>query len=107
MFFLDTLVEKPSRKAAPSNYAIMGRYVLTAEIFDILETQAPGAGGEIQLTDGLCRLAEDNKMLACLYEGKVHDAGDKLGFLEATVNFGLKDPKLGPGFREYLKTLKL
>ena len=73
----------------------------------ISRRRSPGTGGEIQLTDGLCRLAEDNKMLACIYDGKVHDAGDKLGFLQATVNFGLKDPKLGKDFREYLRGLKL
>src|ERR1700722_11760745 len=101
------LVEKPVAEKAPSNFGVTGRYVLPPEIFAYLKTTKPGQGGEIQLTDGLCRLAEDNKMLACIYEGKVHDAGDKLGFLEATVNFGLKDPKLGPGFRAYLKTLKL
>jgi len=101
------LVEKPTAEKAPSNFGVTGRYVLPPEIFAYLRTTKPGQGGEIQLTDGLCRLAEDNKMLACIYDGKVHDAGDKLGFLEATVNFGLKDPKLGPGFREYLKTLKL
>jgi UTP--glucose-1-phosphate uridylyltransferase len=102
-----SLVEKPTAEKAPSNFGVTGRYVLPPEIFGYLKATKPGQGGEIQLTDGLCRLAEDNKMLACIYDGKVHDAGDKLGFLEATVNFGLKDPKLGPGFREYLKTLKL
>lgn len=101
------LVEKPSAEKAPSNFGVTGRYVLPPEIFAYLKTTKPGTGGEIQLTDGLCRLAEDNKMLACIYDGKVHDAGDKLGFLEATVNLGLKDPKLGKPFREYLKSLKL
>jgi len=101
------LVEKPSAEKAPSNLGVTGRYVVPAEIFGHLRTTRPGTGGEIQLTDGLCRLADDNKMLACVYEGKVHDAGDKLGFLCATVDFGLKDPKLGKPFRDYLKTLKL
>jgi UTP--glucose-1-phosphate uridylyltransferase len=101
------LVEKPSADKAPSNFGVTGRYVLPPEIFGYLKTTKPGQGGEIQLTDGLCRLADDNKMLACIYEGKVHDAGDKLGFLVANVNFGLKDAKLGDGLREYLKTLKL
>jgi UTP--glucose-1-phosphate uridylyltransferase len=100
------LVEKPSAEKAPSNLGVTGRYVLPPEIFGYLAKTKPGTGGEIQLTDGLCRLAEDNKMLACIYEGKVHDAGDKQGFLQATVNFGLKDPKLGPGFRAYLQGLK-
>jgi UTP--glucose-1-phosphate uridylyltransferase len=101
------LVEKPSAEKAPSNLGVTGRYVLPPGIFDYLEKTKPGTGGEIQLTDGLCRLAEDNKMLACVYDGKTHDAGDKLGFLQATVDFGLKDPKLGKLFRAYLQSLKL
>jgi UTP--glucose-1-phosphate uridylyltransferase len=101
------LVEKPSAEKAPSNLGVTGRYVLPPEIFGYLAKTKPGTGGEIQLTDGLCRLAEDNKMLACVYDGKVHDAGDKQGFLQANVNFGLKDPKLGKDFRAYLKGLKL
>jgi UTP--glucose-1-phosphate uridylyltransferase len=100
-------VEKPSAEKAPSNLGVTGRYVLPPEIFGYLKTTKPGQGGEIQLTDGLCRLADGGKMLACIYEGKVHDAGDKLGFLIANVNYGLKDAKLGPGLAEYLKTLKL
>jgi UTP--glucose-1-phosphate uridylyltransferase len=101
------LVEKPSAEKAPSNLGVTGRYVLPPEIFGYLEKTKPGTGGEIQLTDGLCRLAEDNKMLACVYDGKTHDAGDKLGFLKATVDFGLKDPKLGKPFRAFLQSLKL
>ena len=102
-----TLVEKPSAEKAPSDFAVTGRYVLPPETFDYLAETKPGQGGEIQLTDALCRLAAENKLLACVYEGRTHDAGDKLGFLQATVEMGLKDKKLGPGFREYLKTLKL
>jgi UTP--glucose-1-phosphate uridylyltransferase len=102
-----SLVEKPAAEKAPSDLGITGRYLLPPEIFGYLARTEPGTGGEIQLTDGLCRLAEDNKMLACIYDGTVHDAGDKLGFLEATVNFGLKDPKLGRPFRAYLQSLKL
>jgi UTP--glucose-1-phosphate uridylyltransferase len=101
------LVEKPSAEKAPSNLGVTGRYLLPPEIFDHLRTTKPGTGGEIQLTDGLCRLAEANKLLACIYEGKTYDAGDKLGFLEATVELGLKNPKLGKDFREYLRGLKL
>ncbi len=101
------LVEKPSAEKAPSNLGVSGRYVLPPEIFDYLRDTKPGAGGEIQLTDGLCRLAEANKLLACIYEGKTYDAGDKLGFLEATVELGLKNPKFGNEFREYLRRLKL
>jgi UTP--glucose-1-phosphate uridylyltransferase len=100
------LVEKPSAEKAPSNYGVTGRYVLPPEIFDYLMETKAGTGGEIQLTDGLCRLAEANRMLAYIYEGRTHDAGDKLGFLQATVEMGLKDPKLGPPFRDYLRGLK-
>ena len=101
------LVEKPSAERAPSNFGVTGRYVLPPEIFDYLKTTKPGTGGEIQLTDGLCRLAEKNMLLACVYDGKTYDAGDKLGYLEATVEFGLKNPKLGENFRQYLRSLKL
>jgi UTP--glucose-1-phosphate uridylyltransferase len=100
-----TLVEKPSADKAPSNLGVSGRYVLPPEIFDYLKTTKPGTGGEIQLTDGLCRLAEKNKLLACVYDGKTHDAGDKLGYLVATVEFGMKHPKLGESFRNYLRGL--
>jgi UTP--glucose-1-phosphate uridylyltransferase len=101
------LVEKPSADKAPSNFAVTGRYVLPPETFDFLMETKAGQGGEIQLTDALCRLAAENKLLACIYEGRTHDAGDKLGFLQATVEMGLKDKNLGPGFRAYLKGLKL
>ncbi len=101
------LVEKPSADKAPSDLGITGRYVLPPEIFDYLTETEPGAGGEIQLTDGLCRLAADNKLYATVFQGRTHDAGDKLGFLQATVEIGLKNPKLGKSFREYLQRLKL
>ena len=101
------LVEKPSAEKAPSNLGVTGRYVLPPEIFDYLATTKPGTGGEIQLTDGLCRLAEANKLFACIYEGKTYDASDKLGFLEATVEMALKNPKLGKDFRTYLRGLNL
>jgi UTP--glucose-1-phosphate uridylyltransferase len=101
------LVEKPSADKAPSDLGITGRYVLPPEIFDYLAETKPGAGGEIQLTDGLCRLAADGKLYATVFQGRTHDAGDKLGFLQATVEIGLKDPKLGNQFREYLRKLKL
>ncbi|MGC2331505.1 MAG: UTP--glucose-1-phosphate uridylyltransferase GalU [Candidatus Acidiferrales bacterium] len=101
------LVEKPSAERAPSSLAVSGRYVLPAETFEYLLKTKPGAGGEIQLTDALRQLAHADKMMAYIYEGKTYDAGDKLGFLQANVEFGLKDPKLGPAFREYLRRLKL
>jgi len=100
------LVEKPSADKAPSDLGITGRYVLPPEIFDYLAETKPGAGGEIQLTDGLRRLAADNKLYATVFQGRTHDAGDKLGFLQATVEIGMKDPKLGKSFREYLQKLK-
>jgi len=101
------LVEKPSADTAPSDLGIVGRYVLPPEIFGYLEKTKPGAGGEIQLTDGLARLAKDGRLFASLYEGKTYDAGDKLGFLQATVEIALKDSKLGEPFRAYLRGLKL
>jgi UTP--glucose-1-phosphate uridylyltransferase len=101
------LVEKPSAEKAPSNLAISGRYVLPPEIFDYLAKTKPGAGGEIQLTDALRQLAQAGKMMAYIYEGKTYDAGDKLGFLQANVELGLLDPKLGKAFRAYLRDLKL
>ena len=101
------LVEKPSADKAPSDLGITGRYVLPPEIFEYLAETKPGTGGEIQLTDGLCRLAADGKLYATVFEGRTHDAGDKLGFLQATVELGLKEPKLGNQFREYLRKLKL
>jgi UTP--glucose-1-phosphate uridylyltransferase len=101
------LVEKPTAEKAPSNLGITGRYVLPPEIFEYLAETKPGAGGEIQLTDGLRRLAAENRLMACIYDGRTHDAGDKLGFLQATVELALKNPELGNGFREYLRGLKL
>jgi len=101
------LVEKPSAEKAPSDLGIVGRYVLPPEIFGYLEKTKPGAGGEIQLTDGLARLAKEGHLFASLYEGKTYDAGDKLGFLQATVEIALKDSKLGEPFRAYLRGLKL
>jgi UTP--glucose-1-phosphate uridylyltransferase len=101
------LVEKPKQEDAPSNLAVIGRYVLTPTVFDTLSSIAPGAGGELQLTDGLRQLLKKEKIYACVYEGRRHDAGDKLGFLKATVEFALKRDGLGSEFREYLKGLKL
>ncbi len=105
LFRIRSLVEKPPRGEAPSNLAIIGRYVLTPAIFDAIEATAPGTGGEIQLTDGLRHLLQDSPIYGYRFEGKRYDAGDKLGFLEATVEFALQRPDLGGRFREYLKTL--
>jgi UTP--glucose-1-phosphate uridylyltransferase len=101
------LVEKPKPENAPSNLAITGRYVLPPEIFEHLAQTKPGAGGEIQLTDGLRLLAQHQGLWAYIYEGVSYDAGDKLGFLIATVELALQNEELGPGFKQYLKSLKL
>jgi UTP--glucose-1-phosphate uridylyltransferase len=101
------LVEKPSPAEAPSTLAVTGRYVLPPEIFDCLERTQPGRGGEIQLTDALRLLAREVGLLACVYDGKSYDAGDKLGFLKATVEIGLENQEFGDDFREYLRALKL
>ena len=98
------MVEKPSVEEAPSNIAILGRYIITPEIFNILEDQAPGKGGEIQLTDALQTLATKEAIYAYNFEGRRYDVGDKLGFLQATVDFALKRPELKDDFIEFLKT---
>jgi UTP--glucose-1-phosphate uridylyltransferase len=101
------LVEKPSPEKAPSNLGITGRYVLPPEIFDCLARTKPGAGGEIQLTDALRILAQERGLWAYIYEGVSYDAGDKLGFLKATVEIALQNAELGADFRKYLKSLQL
>lgn len=98
------LVEKPAPAQAPSNLAVIGRYVLPPEIFPILRKTVPGKNGEIQLTDALRELAKKAPMFGLEIQGQRHDAGDKLGFLIATVEFALKNPALGPSFGEYLRT---
>lgn len=97
------LVEKPKPKDAPSDMAIIGRYILTPDIFPILEKQEPGKGGEIQLTDALVKLAKDEAIYGCLFEGVRHDCGDKLGFLKATVDLALKREEFNGEFRKFLK----
>lgn len=101
------MVEKPKPSEAPSQNAIIGRYILTPRIFEMLETITPGAGGELQLTDGIKALLQHESVYGFTYEGKRHDAGDKLGFLKATVEFALQRPDLGPKFREWLKSFPL
>jgi UTP--glucose-1-phosphate uridylyltransferase len=101
------MVEKPNFEDAPSKFAIIGRYVLTPAIFVELEKITPGAGGELQLTDGIKGLLKSEKVYGYNFEGIRHDAGDKLGMLKATVHFALKRDDLGPPFREYLKSLAL
>lgn len=101
------LVEKPKSEQAPSNLAITGRYVLPSAIFECLERTKPGAGGEIQLTDAMRLLAKEQGLWALIYDGISYDAGEKLGFLKATVEIALQNKDLGPAFRAYLKSLKL
>jgi UTP--glucose-1-phosphate uridylyltransferase len=101
------LVEKPSREEAPSNLAIIGRYILTPDIFPALQATQSDRTGEIQLTNGLRRLLESRPLYACEVQGVRHDAGNKLGFLKAVVYFALRRPDLAKPFRDYLKTLDL
>ena len=98
----EDLVEKPSLSEAPSRLAVLGRYIITPEIFEILEKTEPGRGGEIQLTDALKKLAEREPVFAYEFEGRRYDSGDKQGFLEATVDFALKRPELRDQFLRYL-----
>ena len=101
------MVEKPAPDAAPSRMGVAGRYILTPAVFDHIRNQPRGAGGEIQLTDGIARLMETEGVHAYQYQGKRYDCGSKEGFLEATVELALKHPEVGPGFKEYLKSLSL
>ncbi|MEN6604572.1 MAG: UTP--glucose-1-phosphate uridylyltransferase GalU [Bryobacteraceae bacterium] len=107
LYRVSDLVEKPPAHKAPSNLAIIGRYILTPDIFESIEQSQPGAGGEIQLTDALRHLLRTRPIYGYRFEGKRYDAGDKLGFLQATVEFALARPDLGGKFRTYLKSLKL
>jgi UTP--glucose-1-phosphate uridylyltransferase len=97
------IVEKPRPGATPSTLAVVGRYVLTPRLFDHLRAMPPGAGGEIQLTDGIARLIADERVLAYAFEGRRYDCGSKLGYLEATVDFGLKHPELAEPFAAFLR----
>lgn len=107
IFKIRDLVEKPSPSIAPSNLAIIGRYILTPDVFGILEKQMPGSGGEIQLTDALKKLLKKTSIYGYLIKGERYDAGDKLGYLKATVDLALKNKELSRDFRDYLvKKLK-
>ena len=107
LYEVSNLVEKPRAEDAPSNLAVIGRYILTPTVFETLSDLKAGAGGELQLTDGLRALLQKEKIYGYVFEGKRHDTGDKLGFLKATVEFALKRPDLGEPLRQYLKTLNL
>lgn len=102
---IKTIVEKPEPEKAPSNLGVVGRYILQPQIFDYLENQEAGIGGEIQLTDAIARLLKDQLVLAYRYQGKRYDCGAKDGFLEATVELALQHPEIGNEFKAYLKTL--
>ncbi len=101
---IHSIVEKPRPAEAPSNLAVIGRYVLTPRIFDLLAEVTPGAGGEIQLTDAISELLAHERVFAVRLPGKRFDCGSKLGYLEATVAFGLRHPEIGADFAKYLKT---
>ncbi|HYF43011.1 MAG TPA: UTP--glucose-1-phosphate uridylyltransferase GalU [Ramlibacter sp.] len=103
---VNKMVEKPSPENAPSRMGVAGRYVLTASVFEEIRNQPRGAGGEIQLTDGIAALIKTEGVHAYQYKGKRYDCGSKEGFLEATVEFALRHEQVGPNFREYLKALK-
>ncbi len=105
LYRIRNLVEKPKPEDAPSNLAIIGRYVLTPEIFSCVESIEPGSGGELQLTDALKHMLRNRPIYGFKFEGKRYDAGDKLGFLKATVEFALNRHDLGDAFRDYLRGL--
>ena len=102
---IKSIVEKPSPDKAPSNLAVVGRYILTPEIINLLETTKKGAGGEIQLTDAIAELLKKESVYALKFEGTRYDCGSKLGYLQANVEYGLKHPELGEEFSEYLSKL--
>jgi UTP--glucose-1-phosphate uridylyltransferase len=103
-FKVTDMVEKPAMEEAPSRLAVLGRYIITPEIFEILEQTPPGRGGEIQLTDGLKELGRRQQIYAYNFQGRRYDVGDKEGFLEATVEYALRRPELKDKFLKYLKT---
>ena len=105
LYTVEDMVEKPKLEDAPSNVAVLGRYIITPTVFDYLEKQEAGAGGEIQLTDALCKVAKTEKMFAYDFEGHRYDVGSKIGFLQATVDFALKREDLQEEFMSYLKTI--
>ncbi len=107
MLDVQRIVEKPAPEVAPSRLGVAGRYILTPGVFHEIQNQPRGVGGEIQLTDGIAGLLRREKVFAYRYEGRRYDCGSKEGFLEANVELALAHPQLGPGFRQYLKSLQL
>ena len=105
LFKCTDMIEMPSKDKIMSLYSILGRCVLTPDIFDILDNTAPGAGGEIQLTDAMCAMARTQGMIAVDYTGKRYDMGNKLGIIQAAVEVALEHPEIGKDFREYLKEM--
>ena len=103
---VSNIVEKPAPEVAPSRWGVAGRYILTPGVFHEIAAQPRGVGGEIQLTDGIAALLRREKVFAYRYEGKRYDCGSKEGFLEATVELALAHPQLGPGFRDFLRSIK-
>lgn len=104
-YLMKGIVEKPSAEEAPSNLAAVGRYILTPRIFELLETTAPGAGGEIQLTDAIARLLHEEQIYAFEFSGIRYDCGSKIGYLQATITQAFKHPEIGPEFKQYLRQL--
>ncbi len=102
---IDTMVEKPKLSESPSRLAIVGRYILTPRIFDILERTPPGKSGEIQLTDAMAQLMREEGFLGYRFEGARYDAGDKFGFIQANIAYGMKNPEIAPKLKEYIKSL--
>jgi UTP--glucose-1-phosphate uridylyltransferase len=105
LFRIEQIVEKPKPAVAPSRLGVVGRYLLTPRIFHHLERIGEGAGGEIQLTDGIARLMKDESVYAYKFDGKRFDCGSKLGYLQATVEYALSHPELAKPFRQYLRAL--
>lgn len=105
LFNVESFVEKPSPEEAPSDYAIIGRYLLTPEIFDVLEHQKPGKGNEVQLTDAINELNKTQRVFAHVFTGERHDVGNKFGFLQTNIQYGLKHPEVKDDLREYIKKL--
>ncbi|WP_204200705.1 UTP--glucose-1-phosphate uridylyltransferase GalU [Mammaliicoccus sciuri] len=107
LYEVSRFVEKPDKGTAPSNLAIMGRYVLSPRIFDYLETQTEGSGGEIQLTDAIERLNKDDKVYAYDFEGQRYDVGEKIGFVKTTIEYALKDEEMRDEIKQYIQTLDI
>src|SRR5690606_20148547 len=101
------IVEQPKPEDAPPTLAVVGRHILTPRIFEMLRNVKPGAGGEIQLTDGIAALLEHEQVIAYEFEGRRYDCGSKIGYLQATVEYGLEHPEVGEKFRAYLKKLEM